>query len=300
MKHFTTCIICFLVLLLLTACSNNDRDILGSGSFEATELLVSSEVSGKVLEWKAEEGMLLKRGEVIGLVDTTQLFLQREALIRSGKSVYAGRPDIQTQTAILEIQLEDLKKQKKRIEKLLGAGAASQKELDDLETGISSIQSKLEAARSSLTKSSAQITAQSSSIDIQIAQVDDMIRRSIIISPIDGTVVASYVRAGELTGSGRPLFRVADLSHMYLRAYIPAGKLSRLKVGDVVKVLVDDSDQNTKQYDGRITWISARSEFTPKNVQTQDERSNLVFAVKVLVENDGYIRIGMYGEVVES
>lgn len=288
-----------ILLILISSCQNGKGDVLGSGSFEATEILVSSEVSGKVLEWNLEEGSTLKEGEYVGVIDTTQLYLQKEVLARSGKGVSAVRPDVRRQTAVLEVQLNDLRNQKSRVEKLLAAGAATQKELDDVETGIASIQSQMEAARSTLNKSGAQISAQSSSIDVQIAQIEDLIKRSIIKSPIEGTILANYVRAGELTGSGRPLFRIADLNHIFLRAYIPTKKLAHINLGDSVKVRVDGVEGKAKEYTGKVTWISSKSEFTPKTVQTEDERANLVYAVKVLVENDGYIKIGMYGELVE-
>lgn len=288
-----------MLLVALSSCQNNHSDVLGSGSFEATEVLVSSEVSGKVLEWNLEEGSTLKEGDYVGVIDTTQLYLQKEVLVRSGKGVTAIRPDVQRQTAALEVQLNDLKNQRNRVEKLVLAGAATQKELDDIKTGIAALQSQIEATRSTLNKSGAQISAQSSSMDVQIAQIEDLIKRSIIHSPIEGTIIANYVRAGELTGTGRPLFRIADLKHVFLRAYIPTSKLSNIKLGDTVKVRVDDVEGQAKEYEGRVTWISSKSEFTPKTVQTEDERANLVYAVKISVENDGYIRIGMYGEVIE-
>lgn len=288
-----------LLLIALSSCNSDQGDVLGSGSFEATEILVSSEVDGKVLEWELEEGTTLEEGDHVGLIDTTQLYLQKEALLRSGEGVAASRPDVNRQTAALEVQLEDLKKQKTRVEKLLAAGAATQKELDDINTGIASIQSQLEATRSTLGKSSAQISAQGSSIDIQVAQIEDLISRSVIKSPINGTILANYTRKGELTGAGQPLFRIADLEYMYLRAYIPSGELNRIKLGQTVKVAIDEVDGEKKEYEGTVTWISSKSEFTPKTVQTEDERANLVYAIKVKVQNDGYIRIGMYGEVIE-
>lgn len=288
-----------LLLLALCSCDNGQADVLGSGSFEATEILVSSEVDGKVLEWQLEEGATMGAEEHVGLIDTTQLYLQKESLLRSGEGVAATRPDVERQTAALEVQLNDLKRQKARVEKLLAAGAATQKELDDIMTGVASVQSQLEATRSTLGKSRAQISAQGSSINIQIAQIEDLISRSVIKSPIDGTIIANYTRQGELTGAGQPLFRIADLNKMYLRAYVSSKKLDRIKLGQTVRVAVDEVDGEKKEYEGKVTWISSKSEFTPKTVQTEDERANLVYAIKIKVQNDGYIRIGMYGEVIE-
>mgnify|MGYP004497617947 CR=1 FL=1 len=290
-------IIIALSLLSLASCNSDESNVLGSGSFEATEVLVSSEVNGKVLTWKIKEGDNLTEGEEVGLVDTTQLYLKREALLKSGTGVRAARPNISTQTEALEVQLRDLREQKGRTERLLKGGVATQRQMDDVNTAIASLESQLAATRSTLQNSSAQISAQSSAIDVQIKQVDDLIRRSIIRSPINGTVTASYINQGELAGAGRPLFRVADLEEMHLRAYISANNLSKIKVGDKVLVYVDGIEADKRQYQGTITWIASEAEFTPKSVQTEEERSNLVYAVKIRVQNDGYLRMGMYGEV---
>lgn len=287
------------LLGVLTGCGNSGGDVYGTGSFEATEILVSSEVNGTMQEWTVEEGMTMNEGTIVGLVDTTQLYLKKEALKRSAKGVTAARPNISTQTASLEAQLSNLKVQRDRIRRLLDAEVATQKELDDIETGIRVVESQLAAARSTLGNSSAQITAQSSAVDVQIAQVQDMIDRSVIKAPMTGTVTANYIHKGELTGAGRPLFRIADLSEMILRAYISTEELSSLKIGDTVTIQVDGKDEK-KQYQGTLQWISAKSEFTPKTVQTEEERSNLVYAVKVKVKNDDYLKIGMYGEIVHN
>lgn len=285
--------------LFLSACHNQKSEVIGSGSFEATEVLVSSEVNGRVLEWKIEEGSTIQQGEQVGLVDTTQLFLQREALLRSGKGVRANQPNIATQTKALEVKLEELQSNRDRTARLLKAGIATQKQLDDLDSGIAAVESQLSAARSTLSNQSSQITAQSSAIDIQVAQVDDLIERSKIAAPISGTVLANYIHRGELAGQGRPLFRVGNLETLFLRAYVQNNRLGTLHLGDEVKVQVDGENGEKRSYPGTISWISSRAEFTPKTVQTDDERSNLVYAIKVRVPNsDGTLRIGMYGEVV--
>lgn len=286
-----------LLATLFVGCKSKDDGVIGSGSFEATEVLVSSEANGRVLSWDIEEGSELKAGEQVGLIDTIQLFLQKEALLRSGRGVRAASPNVTTQTKAIEVQLGDLRAQRERTARLLEAGATTRKQLDDIETGIAALESQLAASRSTLSNSSAQISAQSSAIDIQVAQVEDLIARSIIRTPIDGTVTATYINMGELAAQGRPLFRVANLSEIYLRAYVRGDKLGSLKLGDSVKVFVDGTDEDDRQYDGVITWISSVAEFTPKTVQTEDDRSNLVYAIKVKVHNDGYLRMGMYGEV---
>ncbi|MDY3884017.1 HlyD family secretion protein [Porphyromonas somerae] len=285
--------------LFLSACHNQKSKVIGSGSFEATEVLVSSEVNGRVLEWNIEEGSTIQQGEQVGLVDTTQLFLQREALLRSGKGVRANQPNIATQTKALEVKLEELQSNRNRTARLLKSGVATQKQLDDLDSGIAAVESQLSAARSTLSNQSSQITAQSSAIDIQVAQVDDLIERSKITAPISGTVLANYIHRGELAGQGRPLFRVGNLETLFLRAYVQNNRLGTLHLGDEVKVQVDGENGEKRSYSGTISWISSRAEFTPKTVQTDDERSNLVYAIKVRVPNsDGTLRIGMYGEVV--
>lgn len=283
----------------LSACHNQKSEVIGSGSFEATEVLVSSEVNGRVLEWDIEEGSTIQQGEQVGLVDTTQLFLQREALLRSGKGIRANQPNIATQTKALEVKLEELQSNRDRTARLLKAGIATQKQLDDLDSGIAAVESQLSAARSTLSNQSSQITAQSSAIDIQVAQVDDLIERSKIAAPISGMVLANYIHRGELAGQGRPLFRVGNLETLFLRAYVQNDQLGTLHLGDEVKVQVDGENGEKRSYPGTISWISSRAEFTPKTVQTDDERSNLVYAIKVRVPNsDGTLRIGMYGEVV--
>lgn len=283
----------------LSACHNQKSEVIGSGSFEATEVLVSSEVNGRVLEWNIEEGSTIQQGEQVGLVDTTQLFLQRETLLRSGKGIRANQPNIATQTKALEVKLEELQSNRDRTARLLKAGIATQKQLDDLDSGIAAVESQLSAARSTLSNQSSQITAQSSAIDIQVAQVDDLIERSKIAAPISGMVLANYIHRGELAGQGRPLFRVGNLETLFLRAYVQNDQLGTLHLGDEVKVQVDGENGEKRSYPGTISWISSRAEFTPKTVQTDDERSNLVYAIKVRVPNsDGTLRIGMYGEVV--
>ena len=289
----------FLLMPLLGSCNQEDQNVLGSGNFEAEEVLVSSEASGKILEWNVTEGGQVTEGTPVGLVDTTQLYLQKEALLRSGRAVTSVRPSVSTQTAAMETQLRDLEAQRARIEKLVRGGAATQKELDDVTTGIALTRNQIAASKSTLTKSNAQISAQSSGIDVQVAQVEDLIHRSIISSPISGIVLTTYAKAGELTGQGAPLFSVADLSNMTLKAYLTGEALSEVKLGDTVTVRTDYGEGENRTYEGKITWIASESEFTPKTVQTRDERTNLVYAVKISVPNpDGNLRIGQYAEVL--
>lgn len=290
-----------LLALTLASCSGEDKSLLGTGSFEATEILVSSEVDGKLIRWDVREGERLDKGAEVGLVDTVQLALKREALRHSGAGVAVSSPNIETQTAPLEAKLKDLEAQRDRVKRLLEADVATQKQLDDLEAGIAQTRGQIEATRSTLSSSRGQVYAQMSAIDVQMEQVSDMIRRSVIKAPISGTVIANYVHEGELAGAGRPLFRIADMDEMILRIFVSGKDLGLIRVGQQVTVRVDagTGSGEMRSYDGTISWISPKAEFTPKSVQTQDERESLVYAVKVSVPNpDGYLKISMYGEVL--
>ena len=290
-----------LLLLLCVGCGQEDKSVLGTGSFEATEILVSGEVSGKLIRWDLAEGDRLEEGAEVGLVDTVQLALKREALRRSGAGVAVASPNIETQTAPLEAKLSDLRSQRDRVKRLLDADVATKKQLDDLDAGIAQLEGQIDATKATLSSSRGQVSAQRSAIDVQVEQVSDMIRRSVITAPITGTVTANYVQRGELAAAGHPLFRIANMDEMILRAYITGEDLGLIRVGESVKVRVDGAtgEGGSRTYDGTISWISPKAEFTPKSVQTRDDRAGLVYAVKVRVPNeDGYLKISMYGELL--
>ena len=287
-------------IMLFSACSNKDGDYDASGSFEATEIIVSSEASGKILYLNIMEGEQLQKGEQVGLIDTTQLYLQKMNLLSNIKGVRAQQPNIATQTASIKEQISTLEREKQRTTNLIKANAATQKQLDDINSQIEVFQKQLSASESTLSKSSQNITAQSSGMDIQIEQIEDRLQKSMITSPITGNVLNKYVEEGELANMGTPLFKIADIDNMILRVYVTNDQLSKIKLNDKIQVFVDKTDQdseNKKMYEGVVTWISAKSEFTPKTIQTKNERANLVYAMKVSVKNDGYLKIGMYGEV---
>ena len=286
-------------ILLLASCSNKDGDYDASGSFEATEIIVSSEASGKIEYLTIMEGQQLEKGQQVGLIDTTQLYLQKMNLLSNVKGVRAQQPNIATQTASIKEQISTLEREKQRTTNLIKANAATQKQLDDINGQIEVLQKQLSASESTLQKSSQNITAQSSSMDIQIEQIEDRLKKSIITSPITGTVLNKYAEEGELANMGTPLFKIADINNMILRVYVTNDQLSNIKLNNKVQVTVNnskDSDSN-RVYEGTVTWISDKSEFTPKTIQTKNERANLVYAMKVSVMNDGYLKIGMYGEV---
>ena len=287
-------------ILLLTSCSNKDGDYDASGSFEATEIIVSSEANGKIEYLSIMEGQQLEKGQRVGLIDTTQLYLQKMNLLSNVKGVRSQQPNIAAQTASIKEQITTMEREKQRTTNLIKANAATQKQLDDINGQIEVLQKQLSASESTLQKSSQNITAQSSAMDIQIEQVEDRLQKSIITSPITGTVLNKYAEEGELANMGTPLFKIADIDNMILRVYVTNDQLSDIKLNNKVQVFVDQgsqSDESRKMYEGVITWISDKSEFTPKTIQTKNERANLVYAMKVSVKNDGYLKIGMYGEV---
>ena len=235
--------------------------------------------------------------EELGCIDTLQLYLKKMQLLASGKAIASKSTDINKQIAATKEQIGKAEYERKRTENLLKENAATQKQIDDIDSQIAVLKKQLEAQISTLQRGNASITEESSAYEIQVAQLDDQLRKCHITSPICGTVLAKYAEAGELATQGKPLFKVADVQHLFLRAYITADQLSQLKLGDKVKVFSDLGKDDRREYEGTITWISDKSEFTPKTIQTRDERANLVYATKIAVKNDGYIKIGMYGEM---
>lgn len=285
------------LLALFSACGNGAPKYDATGTFETTEVLVSAEASGRLLYFDIEEGMLLKAGEEVGVVDTVQLYLKKLQLEASIKSVEEQRPDILKQVAATKEQISAVQRERNRVANLLKVGAANQKQLDDAEDQLEVLRKQLVAQNSTLSNSHQSLTWQSSSVGIQVAQVEDQLKKCHITSPITGTVLAKYAEAGELTAMGTPLFKVADTEQMYLRAYITSEQLSQVKLGQKVTVFSDYGTDEHKQYPGVVTWISDTSEFTPKTILTKNERANLVYAVKIAVHNDGLLKIGMYGGV---
>ena len=285
------------LLALFSACGNGAPKYDATGTFETTEVLVSAEASGRLLYFDIEEGMLLKAGEEVGVVDTVQLYLKKLQLEASIKSVEEQRPDILKQVAATKEQISAVQRERNRVANLLKVGAANQKQLDDAEDQLEVLRKQLVAQNSTLSNSHQSLTWQSSSVGIQVAQVEDQLKKCHITSPITGTVLAKYAEAGELTAMGTPLFKVADTEQMYLRAYITSEQLSQVKLGQKVTVFSDYGTDDHKQYPGVVTWISDTSEFTPKTILTKNERANLVYAVKIAVHNDGLLKIGMYGGV---
>jgi len=286
-----------IAIVLISGCGGGEGEFDASGVFEATEVIVSAEANGKILEFNANEGDTLEAGERLGYIDSLQLYLKKLQLLASQRSVQKRMPDIRTQIAATEQQILTAKKEKERVENLLKANAVNKKQLDDLNAQIAFLEKQLAAQRSSLSTTNQSLTEESSALEIQIKQINDQLEKSRIINPIKGTLLVKYAETGEITGTGKPLYKIADMENMYLRAYISTGQLTKLKLGETVKVFADYGEDEYKEYKGKVTWISSKAEFTPKSIQTKDERANLVYAVKIQVKNDGYLKIGMYGEI---
>lgn len=282
---------------MLSSCNANKGEYDAEGYFETVEVTVSSEANGRILYMDVEEGMPVEAGKVLGCIDTVQLYLNMLQLMKSEESVLNSRPDIDKQLDAMKEQLNTLRHEKERVENLLADGAATRKQMDDIEAEEAVLVKRIDAQESALAKSVASIDAQSSGIAIQIAQVKDRIEKCRIKSPVSGTVLTKYAEEGEFASAGRPLFKVADLSRVYLRVYVTSARLSDIAIGQQVRVWSDYGRGYEKEYSGTIVWISDQSEFTPKNIYTDDERKNLVYAVKIAVENDGLIKLGMYGGV---
>ncbi|MBF0759893.1 efflux RND transporter periplasmic adaptor subunit [Dysgonomonas mossii] len=285
------------IILLLTACGKGNGDYDASGVFETTEVIVSAEANGKIMQLNFIEGQQVEQGKPLGYIDTVQLYLKKMQLLTNTSAVKSGRVDIPRQIAAIKQQIATQKNEQKRFENLVKANAANQKQLDDINAQILVLERQLTAQTELLENSNKNISEQSSGLEVQIAQINDQIQKSIICSPINGTILSKYAEQGELATQGRALFKVADIEHMFLRAYITASQLTQVKIGQAVKVYADFGEKEMKEYSGTITWISDNSEFTPKTIQTRDERANLVYAVKVAVKNDGYLKYGMYGEL---
>lgn len=286
------------MLFLFSACSRGNGTFDATGTFEATEILVSSEANGKIMELNIEEGDRLDAGAVVGYVDSTQLYLKKMQLSAGLRSVDIRKPDIRKQIAALEQQIATARTEQQRMENLVKAKAGNQKQVDDIVNNIKYLQKQLDAQYSTLNKTTGGADAEAESILYQIMQLDDQLQKSRITNPQSGTVLVKYAEPGEVTAAGKPLYKIADTDLLYLRAYITADQLSTLKQGQTVRVFADYGADDRREYPGTITWISDKSEFTPKGIQTKDERANLVYAIKIAVKNDGFLKIGQYGETV--
>jgi HlyD family secretion protein len=285
------------LLLVAAACNRDGSEFDATGNFEADEIIISAEATGKIIQLNVEEGNQLKSQTAVGLIDTTQLHLRKMQLEYSIRAVQAKQPNATIQLAAITEQIETAKREKKRVENLLKDDAATQKQLDDLNAQLDLLQRQYAATQSTLNITKQSLQSETLPLKAQLEQVQDQINKSQIINPIDGTVLSLYAKKNEVVNPGKALYKIADLSTIILRAYISGSQLSQIKLGQPVTVLVDAAEGKYKEYTGTISWVSDKAEFTPKTIQTKEERANLVYAVKINVRNDGYLKLGMYGEV---
>ena len=280
---------------MVAACGNNEKEYDATGTFEATETTVFAEQNGALLTFDVNEGDTIGADCQVGLIDTTQTWLkiqQTEAM----KAVYQSqKPDTERQIAATRQQLAKARQDEQRYRELVADGAAPSKMLDDATSQVKVLQKQLAAQISSLSTSTQTLDKQTAAAEVQKAQLQDMLRKCHIMTPAKGTVLEKYVERGEFVSVGKPLFKMADTESMYLRAYVTSVQLQHMKTGQQVKVFADYGDGQRKEYAGTISWISSRSEFTPKTILTDDERADLVYAIKVAIKNDGFVKIGMYG-----
>jgi HlyD family secretion protein len=286
-----------LVLGCLAACDREENNFDATGTFEAVETIISAEVSGKILEFNLREGQELKAGETIGYIDSTQFHLQKLQLVQNKIAVLSGKPETRVQVEALKQQLATAETDRDRMANLVKGGVANQKQLDDARARISTLEAEINARESSLNTSTSTLDEQGNLIELQLAEVNDKLDKCRITNPVNGTVLSKYAEPYEVTTLGRPLYKIADLSNMILRAYITGDQFARIKLNQQVKIFTDDGAGGFREAAGTVTWISDQAEFTPKSILTKNERENLVYAIKVTVPNDGTYKIGMYGEI---
>jgi HlyD family secretion protein len=285
------------VALMMAACGGNEKEYDATGTFEATETTVFAEQSGALMNFSVNEGDEIKAGIEVGLIDTTQVWLKIQQLGATKEVYQSQKPDMEAQIAATRQQLTKALQDEQRYRELVADGAAPSKALDDATNQVKVLQKQLAAQQSALSTNTRSLDKQMAATDVQVSQLRDQLRKCHIVSPTKGTVLEKYVERGEFVATGKPLLKIADTQDMYMRAYVTSAQLQNIKLGQQVKVFADYGDGQKKEYDGTISWISSRSEFTPKTILTDDERADLVYAVKVAIRNDGFVKIGMYGEV---
>ena len=285
------------IVAIFSSCGNKEMEIDASGVFETTEVIVSAKVGGEIKCLQIEEGLELQPDVPVGYIDTTQWVLKREQLVATLSATDSRKLDESRQLASLKQQIGNLKTEQTRSQKLVKANAVSQKQLDDINYKLEVLEKQLSATSEQIGSANTSLSGQSAGIVAQIRQIEDQLANCNITSPIQGVVLSKYAQQGEFAAMGRPLFKVGDVGNLKLRAYITASQLTTLKIGQQVKVYADLGEEERKEYVGVVSWISDEAEFTPKTIQTRDERSNLVYAIKVAVKNDGTIKRGMYGDV---
>ena len=284
-------------LIVLAACNKQKTIYDASGTFESVETIVSAEATGTIREFKIREGETVQAGTTVGYIDSLQLYLKKKQLRAQVRAVLSKKPNVAKQLSALFEQLEHARNEQQRLERLVKSDAATKKQYDDATSQVVVIEKQIDAQQSTLDITSTNLSEEAVPLQAQIDQLNDQLKKCRIVNETAGTVLAKYAETFEMATTGKPLYKVADLNNIILRAYVTGDQLPEVRIGKQVTVLVDAKDNQYKQYPGIVQWISDKAEFTPKTIQTKEERANLVYAVKVAVKNDGVIKIGMYGDV---
>ena len=283
--------------VLFFSCHNEDGEYDATGVFETTEVIVSAQGTGEIMRFDIDEGKTVDAEVELGYIDTVQLSLKKQELLANLEATDSHRYNVARQIASLREEIATQKREQQRYQNLVQAKAANQKQLDDINARLATLEKQLAAQTETLENGNRTVSGQVRMLEAQLAQVEDQIGKCRISSPINGTILSKYAEAGELASQGRALFKVGDIVNMYLRAYITADQLTELKIGQSVRVFADEGESGRREYAGTVSWISDKAEFTPKTIQTRDERANLVYAVKIQIQNDGFVKRGMYGEI---
>tara|TARA_R110002050_G_scaffold18382_3_gene53760 strand:+ start:1996 stop:2898 length:903 start_codon:yes stop_codon:yes gene_type:complete len=285
------------LLFFASSCQNKGHEFDASGSFEAEETIISAEANGLLQSFNLREGQDLKPRQIVGHIDSLPLSLKKQQLLAQMAAMESRRPNKALQLAPLQSQLKTAKSEQDRINKLKAGGAATAKQADDIAANISALSKQIAAQESSLNIAVNSLEKELKQMQVQVAQVDDQLKRCVITNPVKGKVLSKYAEQYEMTAAGKPLYKIADLSQIILRSYVSGNQLPQVKLNQKVTVYTDNGEGGFNEREGEIVWISDQSEFTPKTIQTKDERANMVYALKVLVRNDGRYKIGMYGEI---
>ncbi|MEP4534563.1 MAG: HlyD family efflux transporter periplasmic adaptor subunit [Cyclobacteriaceae bacterium] len=297
MKTLSTSIF---IVFLLTQCTPAENEADAYGNFEATEVMISAEVPGKVLTVNIDEGIKVAQGQPIALVDTTSLYIQKELIKASMDALEAKLQNVPVQLKVLMEKLEVLERERDRFTKLVEEGAANEKQLDDITGELKVVKSQLSATQSQLSTANQGLLAELKPFSWKLKNIEDQLSRCMIQSPIDGIAISVYKEEGEVAGINQPVAKIANLDKMTIRVYVSGDQLSSIQMGGSAEIRYDGPDGEIKKTTGWVSWISSKAEFTPKTIQTRDERVNQVYAVELNVPNDGALKIGMPGEVVFS
>ncbi len=293
MKIKTINLFVLLPLLALISCKGNEKTSDAYGNFEATEITISAQATGEIMQFGMEEGNQLTAGQVIGWIDTTDLSLKKAQMTAQKEAITSKIASMDAQIAVYQQQKTNILRDKARVEKMFGDGAATQKQVDDIAGQIDVIDKQIKSVKAQ----ESSVYSEAATVQKQIAQVEESIRKSTIVNPSEGVVLSKYVNAHEIAAIGKPLYKLANLREMKLKVYVSGSQIARVKIGQEVEVLVDEDSKTNRKMSGIVSWVSESAEFTPKIIQTKEERVNMVYAVKVLVKNDGTLKIGMPGEV---